>query len=228
MSIAMRVQERIKRLKKGQPFTVESFYEIGSVSAVQKALSRLVQSGEIRRVSKGLYARPRPVAAIPGVKVGPSADQVVAAWARTHGYKIAEQGMAEAYRLGFQTQAPVRKIFWTTGPSREFHIGNTEIKVRHVSEKKLKWESTPAGAFLRGLLAVSDEVLTEQLIENALKRIELSHRELFNVISTVKGYSLISERKRSLLQRFETEFLSSEHFSVLRQSGSKRATKQYS
>lgn len=177
MSIAEKVHQRIKRTKKGVPFSASSFYGLGSTTAVQKALSRLVKAGEIERLSKGVYARPKTLASLPSIKVTASAERVAQHWAKVHGYKLVHQGLESAYRLGFQTQAPVRTIFWSNGPSRTFKIGQQEVEVRHTSPSRLKWPGRPEGEMLRGILVTSPSSVNLAELSLAFKRLSLSEPE---------------------------------------------------
>src|SRR5690606_23930529 len=108
MSVAMKVSSRVNRMKRGVPFPITGFYSLGSRTSVQKAMSRLAQQGGVQRVSKGFYVRPAPLPSMPSLKTTTSAEQVARAWAKEHGYKLVSQGQEAAYRLGFQTQAPMK------------------------------------------------------------------------------------------------------------------------
>ncbi len=57
-SIEIQVLDRIKRNPKGTLFFADSFVAIGNAKAVNKALERLVKSGELDRVAPGIYVRP--------------------------------------------------------------------------------------------------------------------------------------------------------------------------
>ena len=59
MSTAQAVRAAIRRLPKGKPFTSERFLEHGSRSAVDRTLSRLAARGEIERLARGVFVRPR-------------------------------------------------------------------------------------------------------------------------------------------------------------------------
>ena len=118
MSSAEKVSARIQRMKRGVPFAISGFYSLGSRASVEKAMSRLAKAGVVSRVSKGFYVRPKPLKSIPSISVTTSAKQVAQAWAKEHGYKLVSQGEESAYRLGFQTQAPVKTILWSNGPTR--------------------------------------------------------------------------------------------------------------
>lgn len=174
MSVAMNVLTRVNRLKRGQPFPITGFYHLGSRSAVQKAVSRLSKQGVIERVSKGFYVRPKPLPSMPSIKTTASAEQVAKAWAKANGFTLVEQGLESAYRLGFQTQAPMTKVFWTNGPSREFHIGRQHVEVRHAAKSKLLWASSPSGALLRSLMVTPPSAVKPKMLEQAAKRLALS------------------------------------------------------
>lgn len=190
MSTSAKVNERIARLRKGLPFSIESFYQLGSHTSVQKAMSRMVKEGEIVRVSKGFYVRPKSLPGVPGIKVTASPEQVASAWAKERGFKLASQGLEAAYKVGFQTQAPVKTVFWSNGPTREFKVGNASVSVRHVSPKKLHWLGRPEGVLLRSFAVTNPETIEIGAIKAALKRLSLSETEAKAVVKNLKSAPL--------------------------------------
>lgn len=202
MSVAEKVHQRIKRTKKGVPFSASSFYGLGSATAVQKALSRLVGAGEIERLSKGVYARPKTLASLPSIKVTASAERVAQHWAKVHGYKLVRQGLESAYRLGFQTQAPVRTIFWSNGPSRSFRVGRQVVEVRHTSNSRLKWPGKPEGELLRGLLVTPANSVEFSELSNALNRLSISGSRVRELLKRLHSAPLPSHW-HSKLEAFE-------------------------
>lgn len=203
MSIAAQVEARIARMRKGVPFPIESFFELGTESAVQKAFSRLAKAGEIVRVSKGFYVRPKLIESLPGAKVMPSPEEVAQAWARAHGYKLVAQGFEAAYRLGLQTQAPVRTIYWTNGPSREFKVGHAVVQVKHVAASKLKWPNQPEGLILRSLSVMEPEHFKPELFRKVFKRLSLNGSEKARVLKNLK-YSTLNAQWREKLAQVES------------------------
>ena len=69
MSVAELVNNKLARMKRGAPFSIERFYTLGSVSAVQKKMSRLVKEGKVVRVAKGIYSRPKPLIISPTMNI---------------------------------------------------------------------------------------------------------------------------------------------------------------
>ena len=202
MSVSEKVHQRIKRTRKGTPFSVSSFYSLGSTTAVQKALSRLVKAGEIERLSKGVYARPKTLASAPSVKVTASAERVARHWAKVHGYKLVRQGQESAYRLGLQTQAPVNTIFWSNGPSRTFRVGRQVVEVRHAGDSRLKWAGRPEGELLRGLLVTPPNTIHFAELSKALKRLSLSETDAKELLHRLHSAPLPSGW-HSKLEAFE-------------------------
>lgn len=174
MSVAQKVLARLNRIQRGAPFPIGSFYELGSETSVQKAFSRLVKEGVVARVSKGFYARPKPLPSLPGIKTTASANEVARAWAKKHGYKLVSQGLESAYQLGFQTQAPMKSVYWSDGPSRRFRVGNQIVEVKHRAGSQLKWEGKPEGALLRGLSVTPADAVELNTLTTAFKRLSLT------------------------------------------------------
>lgn len=200
MSVAMKVSSRVNRMKRGVPFSITGFYSLGTHTSVQKAISRLAQEGVVERVSKGFYVRPKPLQSMPSIKTTTSAEQVAKVWAKEHGYKLVSQGQEAAYRLGFQTQAPMKTVYWSNGPSREFRIGNQVVEVRHISSQKLRWEKTPEGTLLRGLLVTPPESVELSGLKRAIQRLSLSPVEAKSVLHKLRSVPLLNAWQGKLQQ----------------------------
>lgn len=183
MSVSELVKNRLSRMKRGIPFSIEKFYSLGSATAVQKTMSRLTEAGEVVRVAKGIYSRPKPLASIPSITIAATAEDVVKTWAKARRYKMVPQGLEAAYRLGLQTQSPLKTVFWCSGPSRTFRVGNQEVEVKHTSRDKLQWADKPEGELLRGLMLSSPEHTTAQQLSMALRRLNISQEEKLTVVN---------------------------------------------
>lgn len=184
-------------MKRGMPFSIEKLYSLGSVTAVQKVMSRLAKEGEVVRVAKGIYSRPKPLASIPSVRITAKAKDVAMTWAKIHHYKMVPQGLESAYRLGLQTQAPLKIVYWSSGSSRVFKVGNQEVQVKHAANFKLQWQHKPEGELLRGLMFASPEHTSKRQLSTALKRLNISHEEKLTVINKlIKNSNLGSWRNK--------------------------------
>ena len=88
MSTSEKVTRQLQRMRRGVPFSISQFHELGTAASVQKALSRLAQEGVIERVAKGIYVRPKVLASMPSIKITASAEQIAKKWAQQNGYTL--------------------------------------------------------------------------------------------------------------------------------------------
>ena len=108
--IADKIIRRVRAKGRGKwVCTPKDFLDIGSRAAVDQALSRLVKSGDLRRVGHGLYDLPR----ISGVLKRPAPvniDSAVAAVARRDSVRIMNDGIASANQLGLTNAVPAKPL----------------------------------------------------------------------------------------------------------------------
>ncbi|TQV87661.1 DUF6088 family protein [Aliikangiella coralliicola] len=162
------VLNRLSNIAKSTPFTVRKFTDLGSSSSVHRILSRLCNEGKIIRVMRGFYVLPSEIDSLPNVKFSASVESLARAWALDRGYKLVATGIEEAYRLRLQTQAPVKSIYWTNGPSRTISIENATAIIRHVSDSKLRWSDEPLGNLFRAMLVLDPKYVKRHHFKRAL------------------------------------------------------------
>lgn len=169
MSVSATITSRIKHMPKGQPFAIERFAEVGTRASVDKALSRLVKAGELERVARGIYMRPK-ASQIAG-KVRPSALTVVKVIAKANGETIQVHG-AEAVRL-FQlsTQMQTVPTFYTSGSTREIRVGNSRVRLKHASAERLQRAGTKAGLALSALFYLGKEGATPSMVSSIVGKL---------------------------------------------------------
>ncbi len=177
MNILSRVRNRLGRYKKAHPFLIGAFYDLGSARQVRAAFAVCVKTGELKRLARGVYARPKHIRFSNKPYFG-SAEDLARLWAKQFGYVLVPQAMESAYRVGLQTQMPLRKIYWTNGHSRKFQIGNELIEVRkRQNQSGLLLSNTPAGVLYRGLSVFEPRSLKLQQLQTACERLALTENE---------------------------------------------------
>lgn len=150
MSVAETIKQRALRMPRGEPFTNTRFLKLGSRSAVDKVLSRLVEEGIIQRVVRGVFVRPKKSRYIGNVM--PEASRVIEVIAKDHGETVQVHGAEAARRFRLSTQMPTTPVYYTSGPSREIHVGNLKVKLMHTSShRKLQHAGKKPGMALSAL-----------------------------------------------------------------------------
>jgi hypothetical protein len=179
-SIPNAILKRIRAMHRGAVFTPRQFANLGTRAAIDQALSRLQRSGQIRRLTRGVYEFPKIHPKI-GV-LSPSLEGVAKAVAQRTGSRISVSGAKAANLLGLSTQVPMRNVFWTEGPSRTIRIGNQTLTLKHVAPSKMIGAGTEAGMVIqairslgeRGIHEVSVNTLATQLprpVKKAVRRL---------------------------------------------------------
>ncbi len=179
-TIQSRVLDRIRRRGRAKVYTPKDFLDLGTRDAVDQALSRMVDGGDLERIGRGLYHYPKRNELL-GIAVPPDADDIAAALARQTGSRIAPSGAVAANRLGLSTQVPAKPVYLTDGRTREVKVGNLVFVVRHVSPKEL-----PAGRPVSALVFQALRHVGRQAIDG-------------EVISRLRGR--LSEDERADLQK---------------------------
>lgn len=185
VSVLELVREKAQQFPLGEPFSVKEMRGVGSRAAVDQALSRLTKMGEIQRVARGFYARPKTSPAlgtlsVPGAKVAQAA-------ARAQGAKLLISGAEAANRLGLSTQVPTRTVYWSTGPSRILRIGNQEIIIK--SRRNLVGADSPAGPVIAALQYIGKKGISESIERQLASQLpEAVRQELLQYIPELPAW----------------------------------------
>lgn len=174
MSVTETISNRIRRMRKGQPFAGSLFLNAGSRASVDKALSRMVQAGTLERVIRGVYMRPKESRILGRVR--PSPSRVVEAITKAKQEVIQIHGAEAVRRLGLSTQMQVQTVYYTSGSTREIRVGSAVIRLRHVSNDRLQAAGTPVGVALTALHYLGREEASEAATARIL--LSLSREEI--------------------------------------------------
>ena len=170
-SIEKQVLDKIKRSPKGTLFFVDSFVKIANTKAINKALERLVKSGEIERVAQGIYVRPVIDEHIG--KVLPSIEEIAVAIAKRDRAKIIPTGSYAMYKLGLTTQVPLNIVFYSDTSARKIKIGKQTITFKKASSKNLAFVGEVSTLVIQALRTIGKDNVTDnelKQIKNILKK----------------------------------------------------------
>jgi len=144
-SLDTQLSRRVQRSTSGTVFTPDSFATMGSRSAIDKALQRMVARGELRRLSRGLYDKPRQDELLG--TLWPSVDAVVKAVAGKDRIRTQPAGVYAANLLGMSEQVPAQVVLLTDGISRTVQAGPMKISFKRTTPRQMA-----AAGRLSGLL----------------------------------------------------------------------------
>ena len=107
------IELKIRGFKPGQVFFPSDFKELGTSTAIRKALSRLVESGQVKRMGQGIYVIPKNDKVFG--KVLPSMEQLAEVLAKKQHVKIKPSGQYALNKVGLSTQVPMKLVSLTIG-----------------------------------------------------------------------------------------------------------------
>jgi hypothetical protein len=155
-------------------WTPSDFVGLGSRSAVDKALQRLATSGELRRIDRGLYDRPRRNE-LTGKPTVPDYRAVIQAVARRDNARILLDGMTAANDLGLTTAVPARIEVFVDARLRPIRLGNQVIHFKTAAASRLFWAGRPAMRIVQALYWMQDIVSKPNERQKAMQQL----RKLF-------------------------------------------------
>ncbi|MDO8662516.1 MAG: DUF6088 family protein [Candidatus Omnitrophota bacterium] len=174
-SIESKILRRIVGKKKGWVFAPSHFHDIGNRAAVDQALSRLVRSGDIRRLARGLYDYPRKHPDFGDLP--PSVDRITAALAEKDNLKIQPSGAYAANLLGLSDQVPAKIVLLTDGSARVVQVGNWHIKFKKTTPKNMATAGKISGLVFQALRFIGLENIDEIVIRK-LNRLPKKEKQI--------------------------------------------------
>ncbi len=169
MTAMAAIRAHVHALPQGEPFTSSDLLSEGTRASVDQALSRMVRSGAIERIARGVFVRPRTNRYVG--KVPPAPEKVAQAVARASQSVIEVHGAEAAREFGLTTQVPMRSVFLTSGSSRVIPVGGVSIEMRHVAERRLLLAGRPAGRAFAALMYLGKDEVTLGTIELLKRRL---------------------------------------------------------
>lgn len=173
------IKNRILHQGRGKVFIPKDFLDFGSRDAIDKVLSRLVKSGEIERLGRGLYHFPRMNERL-GIPLSPDLDEIAEALARQTGSRVIPSGAVAANRLGLSTQVPAKPVYLTDGRTRQVKVGNMTLDLRHTPPKELPLGSKTSAMVFQALRHLGQPSINDRVVQSI--RRSLSSQQLTELV----------------------------------------------
>lgn len=165
ISIDDQILTKIKKAKGGSLFFIDDFVAFGNAKAVGKAMERLVKSGELHRVAKGIYVRPVRDKVL-GI-VLPGIEDIAEAIRKRDKARIVPTGSYAMYKLGLTTQVPMNVVYYTDSTPRKVKVGKQTINFKRASARNLSAIGDISKLVIQALKTIGKDKVTEE----ELKRI---------------------------------------------------------
>lgn len=161
-SSGSQILSRIRSKRRGWVFTPGDFADLGSRTAVGKALMRHARAGTIRQLARGLYDFPvhdKRFGTVP-----PSDESIANALKGKDAFRLQPSGGHAANLLGLSAQVPMRTVFLTDSRSRKVRLGRREIVLKNTSARHLATAGRISGVVIQALRWIGRRHLDESTL----------------------------------------------------------------
>ena len=152
---------KIKKAKRGTVFFIDDFVSFGAGKTVNKTLERLVDSGELLRVARGIYTRPQ-ISKLLNTTLTPSTETIAKAIARRDRARIIPTGVYALNVLGLSTQVPMNAVYLTDGAARKVKIGKQSILFKKTTPKNLATIGEISSLVIQALKVIGKDKVTPE------------------------------------------------------------------
>jgi hypothetical protein len=141
---------------------------------VDVALHRLVKSGRLHRLARGLFDLPR-VDPVFG-QLAPTIEAIVEALKRRDRIRVQASGAYAANLLGLSPQVPAKVVFLTDGPSRKIEVDGRSIVLRRTTPKNMTTAGRVSGLVIQALRHLGRSAVDDALIHRLESRLSASDK----------------------------------------------------
>ena len=165
-----KIEQKIGDSPDGTLFVTSDFYDLGSVAAVRKSLSRLVNDNTLTRELRGIYKKPLYNNFIKEYILS-TPKEIANAYAKLHGWRIVPSGNTALNELGLSTQVPNVNVFISDGPYRTLVLPNkTTIRFKHVRSNEISNISYDTALLIEAIKELKHENITPKVLTKIRSR----------------------------------------------------------
>ena len=162
------IRERIRKSDFGTIFIPSDFSDLTDYPNIKVSLSRLIETGLIRRIIRGVYEYPEYNDFIEDF-VSPNPHKVALAIARNHGWTIVPDGDTALNLLGFSTQVPAEWTYVSDGPYKKYTIDKTVIRFMHTANKDISKLAYKSALLVQAIKSLGKESINGTIIQKMSK-----------------------------------------------------------
>ena len=144
-------------------FTTSDFADIADSDTVRQSLNRLVNSGILRRVFRGVFEKPK-YSNLLKEYVATDPNAVANALARSYHWTIAPYGNAALNFLGLSTQVTATWSYISDGPYRIYEWDSTRIEFKHRANREITGLSYITVLVVQALKTLGKDNVTPEII----------------------------------------------------------------
>lgn len=177
------IRERVLSAENGMVFITSDFADIADSDTVRQSLNRLVNSGILRRVFRGVFEKPK-YSNLLKEYVATDPNAVANALARSYHWTIAPCGNTALNFLGLSTQVTATWSYISDGPYRIYEWDSTRIEFKHRANREITGLSYITVLVVQALKTLGKDNVTPEIIRILSDRLDSKDKALILKEST--------------------------------------------
>lgn len=157
------MHQRIRTQPIGSAFVASDFTDLMDYETAKKSLLRLEQTGNMRRVMRGVYDRPQ-YSELLQEYAAPKPDAIASALARNYSWTIAPCGDTALNLLGLSTQVTANWSYVSSGPYKRYIFDRVELEFLHRADKDIAGKSPKTIMVIQALKTLGEEKVDQTII----------------------------------------------------------------
>lgn len=171
------IKKRIDTTEPGTVFIPSDFFDIAEAVKVNMCLNRLTENGELNRIMRGVFAKPR-YSNLLNTNVPPRSENIAKAIARNYGWTVVPCGDTALNMLGLSTQVPTVWLYVSDGPYKTYEADGITLKFKHTDNKnEITAVSYQTALVIQALKALGKENITDKEIRKLSKILSQSEKQ---------------------------------------------------
>lgn len=171
------IRERILSAEDGTIFVASDFADIADSATVRQSLNRLVDSGILRRVFRGIFEKPKYSNLLKEC-VATDPNAVANALARNYHWTIAPCGNTALNFLGLSTQVTATWSYISDGPYRIYEWDSIKIEFKHRANREITGLSYITVLVVQALKTLGKDNITPEIIRILSDRLDSKDKVL--------------------------------------------------
>lgn len=171
----------VRATKGAKAFSARDFAHVGSPTAIRKALERLTKRGDLRRVRRGFYDRPRPHPILG--QTAPDPMELVRGIMRNSAAVWQVSGAYAANLLHLSDQVPAKIVILTDGVPRKVQLEKLTLDFRRAAPRNLLGAGKPAGLVFQALRHLGKTHVSADIIARLRPQLDAATKADLNALA---------------------------------------------
>jgi predicted transcriptional regulator len=162
-TLSDKIIETVENKQELTVFSSNDFLELASGQTIRRVLNRMAERGEIRKIMRSFYYRPRYSELLNEYEAA-SPHQIAVAIARKFNWNIAPSGPTALNLLGLSSQVPANWTYICDGSYKKIQLDNSIIEFKRKNNREITGMSYQTSLVIQAISELGKNNINETSI----------------------------------------------------------------